>query len=431
MSSEAPEPIAPPTGSRVGGFLRRVAVDVEPLRVSTPFRHLWLGLLCWGFGYQFTLLAIFIQVKELTGSEIAVGLTGLVGLIALVLGTLVGATFVDVFDRRSTLIGAQLTYMAAAAILLVAALHGHPPLWVIYAAVALLAAESAVNSPVRAAMTPRLIGVELLPSAAALNQVVFNATALAGPAAAGLVIARFGLSWAYLIDLVSALAMLWAAVRLPHMPPERTEGAATGWRAVREGFSYLRGRPVLQSTFVIDIIAMVFGLPRALFAFLAVSQFHRGAEVVGFLFAAPAFGALLAALTTGWVKHVRRQGLAVIWAVVLWGAGITAFGLVGDHLWLALALLAFAGGADVISAVFRNTILQVTVPDALRGRLSQIHILVVTGGPRLGDFEAGLVAAAFTPTISVVSGGVLSMLGAGLVALLVPSFRRYRAGEEG
>jgi MFS family permease len=429
MSSEAPEPIAPPNGSRVGGFVRRVAVDLTPLRVSKPFRRLWLGLLCWGLGYQFTLVAILIQVTRLTHSPIAVGMTGLVGFVALVGGTLVGAMFVDAYDRRSTLILAQLTYMVAVGVLLLGALHGHPPLWVIYAAVALLAVESAINSPVRAAMTPRLIGIELLPSAAALNQVVFNATALVGPAVAGLVIARFGLSWAYAVDLVSALAMLWAAARLPRMPPERVEGAATGWSAVREGFAYLRGRPVLQSTFVIDIIAMVFGLPRAMFAFLAVSQFHRGEAIVGFLLAAPALGALIAALTTGWVRYVRHQGLAVIWAVVLWGAGITAFGLVGDHLWLAMAFLAFAGGADVISAVFRNTILQVTVPDALRGRLSQIHILVVTGGPRLGDLEAGLVAAAFTPTISVVSGGLLSIAGAGLVALLVPSFRRYHAGE--
>jgi MFS family permease len=429
MSSEAPEPIAPPSGSRVGGFVRRVAVDVEPLRVSKPFRRLWLGLLFWGLGYQFTLVAILIQVTRLTHSPVAVGMTGLVGFVALVVGTLVGAMFVDAYDRRSTLIAAQLTYMVSVGILLLGAMHGRPPIWVIYAAVALLAVESAINSPVRAAMTPRLIGIELLPSAAALNQVVFNATALVGPAAAGLVIARFDLSWAYGVDLVSALAMLWAAIRLPRMPPERLEGAATGWGAVREGFAYLRGRPVLQSTFVMDIIAMVFGLPRALYAFLAVSQFHRGEAIVGFLLAAPALGALVAALTTGWVRSVRHQGLAVIWAVVLWGAGIAAFGLVGDHLWLAIAFLAFAGGADVISAVFRNTILQVTVPDALRGRLSQIHILVVTGGPRLGDLEAGLVASAFSPAISVVSGGLLSIAGAGLVALLVPAFRRYHAGE--
>jgi hypothetical protein len=162
---------------------------------------------------------------------------------------------------------------------------------------------------------------------------------------------------------------------------------------------------------------------------LAVEQFGRGEEIVGLLFSAPAVGALIAALTAGWVRGVQRQGLAVIWAVIVWGAGIAAFGLAGDRLWLALLMLAVAGAADVISAVFRNTILQVTVPDRLRGRLSAIHILVVTGGPRLGDLEAGLVAAAFSPMASVVSGGVLCMAGAGLLGWLVPSFRRYRAGE--
>jgi MFS family permease len=198
---------------------------------------------------------------------------------------------------------------------------------------------------------------------------------------------------------------------------------------VKEGFAFLKGRRVLQSTFVIDIIAMVFGMPRALFPFLAASQFHGSDAIVGLLFAAPAVGALIGALTSGWVGGVRHQGRAVIWAVVLWGLGITAFGLVGDHLWLALLFLAFAGAADVISAVFRSTILQLSVPDALRGRLSGIHILVVTGGPRLGDLESGLVAAAFSPTVSVVSGGLLCVAGAGLLAWRVPEFRRYRAGD--
>lgn len=218
--------------------------------------------------------------------------------------------------------------------------------------------------------------------------------------------------------------MLWAAARLPSLRPERIEGSPIGLAAVREGFAYLRGRRVLQSTFVIDVIAMVFGLPRALFPILAVSQFNSGEAIVGLMFAAPAVGAVLGAVTTGWVKHVRHQGRAVIWAVVLWGVGITAFGLVGDRLWLALAFLAFAGASDVISAVFRTTILQVTVPDHLRGRLSQIHILVVTGGLRLGDLEAGLVAAATSAKVSVVSGELLCIVGAGLVALLVPAFRR-------
>jgi len=428
MSSEAPEPLAPPRRG-LGSMVRRLAIDVEPLRVSRDFRRLWLGLLVSEFGYQFTLVACFIQVYRLTGSAAAVGVIGLVGLVGLVIGTVVGGIYVDVVDRRTMLLIAQIGYMLGSGTLLLGAIAGQPPLALIYVGVAVIAGVSAIDSPVRSAMTPRLVGREHLASALALNQVVWQVTGLVGPAVAGIVIAKLGLSWAYGTDLVTYVVMLLAVLLIAPMPPERTPGGKTGLAAVREGFAYLRGRPVLQTNFLIDIIAMVFGMPRALFAILAVTQFHQGDAIVGLLFAAPAVGALLGALTSGWVKHVRHQGRAVIWAVMLWGAGIAAFGLVGDHLGLALFFLAFAGGADVISAVFRNVILQLSVPDELRGRLSQIHILVVTGGPRVGDLEAGLVGSWFTPGISVVSGGLLCMAATGLLAWLVPSFRRYHAGE--
>jgi MFS family permease len=408
--------------------LGRVAVDLTPLRVSRDYRRLWAGLLVSELGYQFTIVANFIQVFRLTRSAAAVGLTGLVGFAGLVVGVVAAGAFVDAFDRRKTLIAAQIGFMVASAILFAGALAGRPPVWTIYVAIAMIGALTAIDSPTRAAMTPRLVGTDLLPSAVALNQVVWNATALLGPALAGLVIARLGLAWAYAIDLVTYLAMLGAAVAISPVPPERSPTSPTGWAAVREGFSYLRGRAVLKAAFGIDVIAMVFGAPRALFPILAVSQFHRGAEVVGLLFAAPFAGALLASTTAGWLRRVHRQGMAVVWAVVVWGAGIVAFGLVGANLWLGLFFLAVAGAADVISAVFRSVILQVSVPDALRGRLSAIHILVVTGGPRIGDLEAGLVAAAFTPTVSVVSGGVLCIAGTVLLAWLAPSFRRYEAG---
>lgn len=403
---------------------------MQPLRVSRDFRLIWSGLLVKELGYQFTLVATFIQVKHLTGSTAAVGVIGLVGLVGLTIGSLAGGSFIDAHDRRSTLIAAQFGLMIGAGILLGGAIAGHPPLWLIYTAVGLSSALSAIDGPTRSAMTPRLVGRDLLPSALALNQVVWNGMSLVGPALAGIVIANLGLPWAYGIDFLTYFAMLGVALLIRPMPPEGAAGVPTGWAAVREGFAYLKGRRVLQSTFLVDIIAMVFGMPRALFAFLAALQFHGGDAVVGLLFSAPAVGALIAALTAGWVGEVRHQGRAVIWAVVLWGAGIAAFGLVGRHLWLALAFLALAGGADVISAVFRSMILQLSVPDALRGRLSGIHILVVTGGPRLGDFEAGLVAQAFSPTVSVVSGGLLCIAGTVLLALFVPELRRYRAGDQ-
>jgi MFS family permease len=371
-----------------------------------------------------------VQVFRLTESVVAVGVIGLVGFVSLVIGTLAGSTFLDAFDRRKILIGAQLGYAVSSGTLLLGALAGRPPIGLIYAAVAGIAATSAIDGPTRNAMTPRLIERQLLPAAAALNQLTWNGAGLVGPALAGVVVAKLGFPWAYAIDLASIGLLLLASISVRPMPPEEGEQVTVGWRAVREGFAFLRGRRVLQSTFLVDIIAMVFGMPRALFPVLALTQFHRGETVVGLLFAAPAVGAFVGAATTGWVGRVRHQGLAVIWAVVVWGAGITAFGLVGSHLWLGLFFLAVAGAADVISAVFRNTILQLSIPERLRGRLFGIHILVVTGGPRLGDLEAGLVAAAFSPTVSVVSGGLLCIAGTALLALLVPEFRRYHAGDD-
>jgi len=424
-SHEPPPPAVRPS------LLRRIAVDVTPLRASKDFRRLWVGLLVSEFGYQFTIVASFVQVYRLTGSAAAVGMIGLVGLLALVVGTLAGSSFLDAVDRRKLLMVAQVALMAGSGLLLAGAIDGDPPLPLVYAGVAIIAGVSAIDFPTRSAITPRLVGAELLPSALALNQVVWNGTALVGPAVAGIVIQRFGLSWAYGIDVVTYLAMLAAAAGIRPVPPENAAGARTGWAAVKEGFAFLKGRRVLQSTFAIDIVAMVFGMPRALFPILALTQFHRGESVVGLLFAAPAVGALIGALTTGWVKNVKHQGQAVIWAVVVWGAGITAFGLVATNLWLGLLFLAIAGAADVISAVFRSTILQLSAPDSMRGRLSGIHILVVTGGPRLGDLEAGLVAQAVSPWASVVSGGLLCIAGAGLVAWIYPELRRYHAGQPG
>ena len=415
--------------ARARAAIGRLAADVTPLRRSRDFRLLWTGLLVSETGHQFTIVATFIQVRNLTHSTLAVGMIGLVGLLALIAGTLVGGQVLDVVDRRRLLIAAQFCYMVAAGVLLLGAIAGRPPVGLIYAGVALLSATSAIDGPARNAMTPRLVGRELVPAAAALNQIVWQVTALVGPALAGVVIAGLGVGWAYGVDLVTYGAMLFAALAIRPVPPERTPDAKTGWAAVREGFGYLRGRPVLSSTFVVDIIAMVFGMPRALFPFLAASRFHAGATVTGLFFSAPAVGALIAASASGWVARVTHQGRAVLWSVALWGLGITAFGLAGRNLSLALFCLAFAGGADVISAVFRNTILQLSVPDALRGRLSGIHILVVTGGPRLGDLEAGVVASLFSPFVSVVSGGLLCIAGTALLAMLVPSFRRYHAGE--
>ena len=292
-------------------LVRRIAVDVTPLRASRDFRRLWLGLLASTLGSQFTIVATYVQVFRLTESTAAGGLLGLVGFVGLVAGTLGGSTFLDAFDRRKILIASQLGYLASSGLLFAGALHGDPPLALIYVAVAGVAATSAIDSPTRSAMTPRLLDRGLLPSAAALNQIVWNGAGLIGPALAGVVVGTLGFSWAYGIDLISIGLLFLASISIRPMPPADGEGTAVGWRAVREGFAFLRGRQVLQSTFVIDIIAMVFGMPRALFPVLILTQFDRSDTVVGLLFAAPAVGAFIGAATTGWVGRVRHQGLAV------------------------------------------------------------------------------------------------------------------------
>jgi MFS family permease len=224
--------------------------------------------------------------------------------------------------------------------------------------------------------------------------------------------------------------MLAAALTLPSIAPEGHGENATGWGAIVEGFRFVKENRLIQSTFVIDLIAMIFGMPRALFTFLIADQFQRSEALVGLLFSAPAVGALLGALTSGWTRRVRARGRAIVWAVAIWGVSIALFGLSGTHLWLGLLALVLAGWADVISAIFRSTILQLAVPDRLRGRLSAIHILVVTGGPRLGDLEAGVVARVVSPTFSVVSGGVACVVGAWATARIYPELSAYRPVED-
>jgi MFS family permease len=417
--------------------LRRLAIDVSPLRTSRDFRLLWLGELVSQTGSQIALVAVYVQVFALTDSAAAVGLVGLVQLIALALASVLGGPLIDTHDRRRLLLIGEVGAAAASSVLLIGAVSGRPPLAVVYLGAALVSLCSGFCLSTRSSMLPNLVPSRLLPSSLSLNQAMFSTTLIVGPAIGGVVIDEVGLAWAYGIDVASFAAAIAACVLMRSQMPvggpamedrERRGGSlALGWRQITEGFRFLRGRRVLQSSFYVDLIAMVFGMPRALFPVLAVTQFDAGPKIVGVLFSAVSMGALVGALTAGWVRHVERQGLAVLWAVAAWGVGIVGFGLSGDSLALALGCLAVAGAADVVSAVFRGTILQDSVPDSLRGRMSAVHTLVVVGGPRLGDVEAGLVAALFTPMISVVTGGVACIAGVALLALAVPEFARYRA----
>ncbi|HET9729078.1 MAG TPA: MFS transporter [Acidimicrobiia bacterium] len=409
---------------------RRFAIDVTPLRVSRDYRLLWTGELVSQIGSQITLVALFVQVYRLTHSNAAVGVVGVVQLVPMVLVSVGLGPQIDRRDRRRLLLLAQVGLMSATAVLYLASLAGDPPLGVLYGAAALSAAFMSLAMPTRAAITPNLIAPELLSTAAALNQAMWSSAAVVGPAVGGVIVGRFGLPWAYGIDLATFVVALTCAFAIrsqrPHVEPGDQD---RGLAAIAAGFRYLRGRRVLQSTFTVDIVAMVFGMPRAVFPALAATVFHRGPEVVGWLFAAPAAGALIGALSSGWVGGVRRHGLAILLAVTAWGLAITAFGLAGDHLLLALLFLAIAGAADVVSAVFRGTLQQLVVPDALRGRLAAFNIFVVAGGPRLGDLEAGVVAAAFTPTVAIISGGLLCLGGVAVIAAAVPQFARWHVGD--
>jgi MFS family permease len=420
--------------NRIRDRARSVAIDLEPLRRSREFRLLWTSELVSQTGTQITLVAVFIQVFRLTGSSAAVGAVGLAQLGPLVVFTLLGSPLIDRVDRRRLMLLSAAGQALASGALLLTALADEPPVGLVFAAAGLAGGLSGFSLSTRSAVTPNTVPPEMLPNALALNQVMWNTCMIVGPAVGGVVVARLGLAWAYGLDVASFAGASLIVMLMRAQPPRRDGGnveeadAGTGWRSLAEGFSYLRGRRVLESTFVVDLVAMIFGMPRALFPVLAIARFERGEEAVGAMFSAVAVGALLGAVTTGWVGRIRRQGLAVLVAVAVWGMGIAAFGLVGRLFWVALACLAVAGAADVISAVFRGTILQSTVPDHLRGRLSALHIVVVTGGPRLGDFEAGVAAALFTPTVSVVSGGVVCIAGVVALGALVPEFARYRAG---
>jgi len=429
--AEEQDPAQPSTPrlARAGAAIRGLAVDITPLRRYRDFRLLWIGELVSTTGRQITVVALPYQVFVLTRSSLAVGLIGLVQVVPLVVFSIAGGAIADRMDRRTLLVITEFGLASTSALLLIGALTGHAPLWYLYLVTGLQAGISGVNSPARSAAVPNIVPRDQLPAALALNQVLFNTTMIVGPAAAGLILAHFGLAWAYGADVISFAASIFAVLLLHPLPPKREEGdvATSPWREIKDGFGYLRGQRVLISTFLIDLDAMIFGMPRALFPVLALDVFRVGPQGLGLLFATPAAGALIGALTAGWVGRIRRQGLAVIWAVALWAAAITFFGLSGKLFVLALLFLALAGAADVISAVFRGAILQLSVPDSLRGRLSAIHIMVVTGGPRLGDVEAGGVAALVSPWFSVVSGGVACVLGVVLVAKLYPELARYRA----
>jgi len=412
----------------------RLFADLTPLRVSPPYRRLWAALGISNIGQQMAAVAVGLQVWDITRSSFMVGLVGLASLIPLVGFGLYGGSLSDAFDRRTVGFLSAVGLWVTSALLLLQSLAGWSNVWVLYLIIGLSSAFFAIGNPARHAITPRLIEPDLLPSANALGMLTWNLGFTLGPVLGGVLVAATGtVTTAYAVDVAAFGIVAWAMFRLPKLPPIVVEGAErprAGWASVREGFAFLRGKRNLQMTFYLDMVALVFGMPRALFPAIA-AQWYGGstadiALVLGLLSAAPAAGALLSGVLSGWLARVRWQGRAIVIAIVVWGLTIAAFGVVRT-LWIALLLLAIAGAADNISAVFRTTMLQAATPDDYRGRLQGIFTVVVAGGPRLGDVEAGTVAALGGEMVSVVSGGVICIAGAVGLAAKYPGFLRYDA----
>ena len=390
-------------------------------------------------GSQITRLALPFQVYALTGSILAIAALTVVQLVPLLVFSLAAGSLADAVDKRRLLLLTQVGLAVTSGALVVLALQGDPPLVLLFVVAFFAAGLTSVDQPTRASSIPRLVPAERLPAAMALNQLNYQAASIIGPAFGGILIATVGLAGAYAVDVLTFVASFVALLVIRPLPPL---GRVTrpGLAAVREGLAFVRRRPVLMGTFVIDLNAMILASPIALFPAIALDVFRVGPAGLGILAAAPAAGAFVGALLSGWVPRVRRVGRAVVIVVALWGLAMAGFGAavllqaigLAPLVWtfpLALVLLAVAGAVDMFSAVFRNTILQLSTPDELRGRVTSIHILVVTGGPRLGDIQAALVAAAVGPGLAVVAGGLLCVLGAGVIGRRIPSLPAHVLGE--
>lgn len=376
-------------------------------------------------GTQVRLVALPYQIYLLTGSPFHVGLIGLFQAIPLISLPLLGGVLADRADRRRVLIATQSGLAASSLILAVVTQLGYTELWILYGLTAISASFSAFDQPARGSLVPTLVERSELPAAIALNQMLYQTAAVVGPAVGGVVIASYGVAAAYWIDAISFAAAIGAAVAIT-APRQVIAVPQSIVESLVEGVTYVARHRLLRSSMIIDLLAMFFGSVRALMPFYAEQVFKVGAQGLGLLFAAPGVGALIAVLTSGWVSRIRRPGVAVLLAVGAWGIAIAAFGLMTEGLFvLALVLVALAEAADVLSAIFRNTILQSVVREELRGRLTAINGLFVIGGPNLGQVRAGAVAALVSPQLAVISGGLACVLSAIAVAIWAPELPRY------
>ena len=398
-------------------------MDLRPLR-HRDYRLVYAAQFVSFLGTMIAYVALPYQIYRLTGSSLPVGLLGLAELVPLLATAFIGGALADAVDRRRIALATDIGLAAGSATLALIAATGASA-WLIYLVAAWMSAVGGLQRPAMQSLVPRLVDKNELPAAAALDQIRGNIGMIAGPAIGGVLIASAGLTATYLVDVLSyaaSLLCLWWIKAVP--PPEGAERPSLA--AVREGFRYARSRQELIGTYVVDFVAMVFGMPLALFP--AMSDRLGGPSILGLLYAAPAVGALGASLTSRWVPYVQRHGLAVLVAATVWGIAIIGFGFC-ETLWPALAYLALAGAADGVSGIFRMTMWNQTIPDALRGRLASIEMVSYMSGPLLGHVEAGVVAAAFGVSASVISGGILCVVGVLACGVLLPQFVRYDARE--
>lgn len=401
--------------------LRHLRIDLSPLRSSRDYRLNFVGSMVSMFGSMITYVTIPYQVAELTHSPLAVGLLGLCELVPILLMAFVGGALADYLDRRRLVLLSELGLTVVTGTLLLDATLDHPLVWPLYVCSTMAAGLDGIQRPALDSMIPRLVEPAQIPAASALDSLRMNVAAVAGPAVAGLLIAAVPLPWVYAVDMAT-FAFSLATLLLTRAVPPPPDADRPSIRSVLDGLRYARSRPELLGTYLIDINAMFFGMPIALFPFMADRL--GGPHIVGLLYAAPSAGAIVATLTSGWTNHVYRHGLMVVLAAVGWGAAIVGFGLV-DTVWPALTFLAVAGFADSISGFFRGIIWNQTIPDHLRGRLAGIEMVSYTSGPLLGNAESGLAASVFSVRTSIVSGGALCIIGTGVMALALPAFLRY------
>jgi MFS family permease len=404
-------------------FLGLATIDTTPLRRHREYRLLFAGQAFSFFGAMLTYVAIPYQVYQLTGSSLAVGLLSLAELVPLLFTAFIGGALADAVDRRRMLQFAEIALALATVILLFNSLLDEPRVWVLFVVAPLGAALDGFQRPALDSMVPRLVSRDELTAAAALDSLRGEFGMIAGPAVGGVLIATIGLPATFGIDVATSGAAVLSLALMRAVPPP-PDAVPPSVRSIVEGMKYAWSRQELLGSYGVDIVAMFFGMPMALFP--AIATQYGGAEVLGLLYAAPSVGALVASLTSGWAARVHRHGMAIIWAAAAWGLAILVFGLV-TNLWLALFFLGLAGAADMISGIFRGTLWNQTIPDRLRGRLAGVEQVSYSSGPLLGNLESGIVAALFGVRASVVSGGLLCVVGVGLFALFLPAFRHYDA----